>query len=146
MAIMMQAFYWDAPKHENKEHEWWNFVAERVEDLGRAQLHISLMQPVLRFPCNLLGLFRNALLPSAQTVPNTWRTTIAPCSFDNDSSQVRVAGLRDGSAPGSLTTGILAWYNAAVTHQLASALEAGYLAQLARNGHSRDICDAAQCL
>jgi len=145
MAIMMQAFYWDAPKHENKEHEWWNFVAERVEDLGRAQLHISLMQPVLRFPCNLLGLFRNALLPSAQTVPNTWRTTIAPCSFDNDSSQVRVAGLRDGSAPGSLTTGILAWYNAAVTHQLASALEAGYLAQLARNGHSRAICDAAQC-
>ena len=69
MAIMMQAFYWDAPKHENKEHEWWNFVAERVEDLGRAQLHISLMQPVLRFPCNLLGLLGNALLSSAQTVP-----------------------------------------------------------------------------
>src|SRR6202789_2834607 len=113
---------------------------------GRAQLHISLMQPVLRLPCNLLGFFRDALLSSSQTVPDTWRTTIAPCGFDNDASQVRVAGLRDASAPGSLTTGILAWYNAAVTHQLPGTVEAGYLAQLARNGHSRDIRDTAQCL
>ena len=57
-----------------------------------------------------------------------------------------VAGLRDGTASGSLTTGILAWYNTAVTHQLPSTVEAGYLAQLARNGHGRDICDTAQCL
>ena len=113
---------------------------------GRAQLHISLMQPVLRLPCNLLGLFRDALLSSAQTVPDTWRTSIAPCGFDNDASQVSVAGLRDASTPGSLTTGILAWYNAAVTHQLPSTVEAGYLAQLGRDGYSRDICDTAQCL
>ena len=54
--------------------------------------------------------------------------------------------LGDASASGSFTTRILAWYNAAVTHQLPSTVEAGYLAQLARNGHSRDVCDAAQCL
>src|ERR1700728_2054553 len=113
---------------------------------GRAQFYISLVQPVLRLPCNLFGFFRDALLSSTQSVPDTWRTTIAPCGFDNDASQVRVAGLRDASAPGSLTTGILAWYNAAVTHQLPSTVEAGYLAQLARNGHSRDIRDTAQCL
>lgn len=82
----------------------------------RAQRHISLMQPVLRLPCNLLGFLRDAHLSSSQTVPDSWRTTIAPCGFDNDASQVRVAGLRDAYAPGSLTTGILAWYNAAVTH------------------------------
>ena len=93
-----------------------------------------------------LGLFRDALLSSSQTVPDTWRTTIAPCSFDNDASQVRIAGLRKPSASGSLTAGILAWYNAAVTHQLPSTLEAGYLAQLTRNGHSRDVCETAQCL
>ena len=23
MAILMQAFYWDAPQRENKEGEWW---------------------------------------------------------------------------------------------------------------------------
>ena len=27
MAVMMQAFYWDAPAKENKHGEWWNFVA-----------------------------------------------------------------------------------------------------------------------
>jgi hypothetical protein len=59
---------------------------------------------------------------------------------------VRVAGLSDASAPGSFTTGVLAWYNAAVTHQLPGTLETGYLAQLARNGHSRDVCDTAQSL
>ena len=113
---------------------------------GCAQLDISLVQPVLRLPRNLLGLLRDALLSSSQTVPDTWRTTIAPCGFDNDASQVRVAGLGDASAPGSLTTGILAWYNAALTHQLPSTVEARYRAQLARNSYSRDVCDAAQCL
>ena len=66
---------------------------------GRAQLHISLVQPVLRLPRNLLVLFRDALLSSSQSVPNTGWATIAPCGFDNDASQVCVAGLRDASAP-----------------------------------------------
>jgi alpha-amylase len=46
MAVMMQAFYWDAPKHENKEHEWWNFVAEKVEDLGKAGINALWLPPV----------------------------------------------------------------------------------------------------
>jgi alpha-amylase len=46
MAVMMQAFYWDAPKHENKEHEWWNFVAEKVEDLGKAGFNALWLPPV----------------------------------------------------------------------------------------------------
>jgi hypothetical protein len=31
MAVMMQAFYWDAAVKENKVGEWWNFVAEKGE-------------------------------------------------------------------------------------------------------------------
>src|SRR5580658_7514213 len=46
MAVMMQAFYWDAPRHENKEHEWWNFLAEKVEDLGRAGFNALWLPPV----------------------------------------------------------------------------------------------------
>jgi len=46
MAVMMQAFYWDSPRHENKEHEWWNFVAERVEDLGKAGFNALWLPPV----------------------------------------------------------------------------------------------------
>lgn len=110
---------------------------------GRAQFSISVVQPVLRLPCNLLGLFRDARLSSAQTLPDTWRTTIAPCGFDNDASQMCVAGLRDAAESSALPTGVLTWCNAAVTHELPSTVEAGYLAQLARNGYSRDICDAA---
>ena len=29
-------FLLGSPKHDKKEHEWWNFIAEKVEDLGKA--------------------------------------------------------------------------------------------------------------
>ncbi len=43
---MMQAFYWDCPKEEGKEFEWWNFVAERVERLGKAGINALWLPPV----------------------------------------------------------------------------------------------------
>ena len=46
MSVMMQAFYWDSPKHENKEHEWWIFVAEKVEELGHAGFNALWLPPV----------------------------------------------------------------------------------------------------
>jgi hypothetical protein len=94
---------------------------------GCAQFHIPLMQPVLRLPRNLFRLFRDALLSSAQSVPDTWMPTIAPCGFDNDSSQMRVAGLSDTSASGSLAAGVFAGHSTAITHQLPSTAEAGYM-------------------
>ena len=113
---------------------------------GCTQFHIPLVKPVLRFPGNLFRLFRDALLASAQSIPDTGWATIAPCGFDDDSSQVRVSGFSDASASGSLATGIFAGNGTAITHQLPSTAKAGYLAQFGCNGHSRDICDAAQCL
>ena len=26
MGVMLQAFYWDCPGIENREHEWWSFI------------------------------------------------------------------------------------------------------------------------
>jgi hypothetical protein len=52
----------------------------------------------------------------------------------------------DASASGSLASGVFAGHSAAITHQLPSTAKAGYLAQLGRNGHSRNIRDTAQCL
>jgi hypothetical protein len=46
---------------------------------------------------------------------------IAPCRFDDDSSQVRVARFGDAPAPGSLATGVFAGHSAAITHQSPSA-------------------------
>jgi hypothetical protein len=71
---------------------------------------------------------------------------IAPCRFDDDSSQVGVAGFSDAPPSRSLATGILTGHRAAVTHQLPSTVEARHLAQLGRDGHSRDICDTPQGL
>ena len=43
---MMQAFYWDCPKTDNKEHEWWNFIAEHVEALGKSGFGALWLPPV----------------------------------------------------------------------------------------------------
>lgn len=34
MGVIMQAFYWDCPKLEEKEFEWWNFVKDKIPSLG----------------------------------------------------------------------------------------------------------------
>ncbi len=46
MAVMMQAFYWDAPQRENQEHDWWNFIADKVEALGKAGFNALWLPPV----------------------------------------------------------------------------------------------------
>lgn len=46
MAVMMQAFYWDAPKLDKQEHNWWNFVAEKVEELDKAGINALWLPPV----------------------------------------------------------------------------------------------------
>ena len=59
---------------------------------------------------------------------------------------MRVAGFGDAAAPRSLATGVFAGHSTAITHQLPSTFKAEHLAQLGRNGHSRDIGNTAQCL
>jgi alpha-amylase len=46
MSVMMQAFFWDSPKVDKQEHNWWNFVAEKVEDLGKAGFNALWLPPV----------------------------------------------------------------------------------------------------
>ncbi len=36
MGVLMQAFYWDCPKFENKEYNWWSFVQGRLPILKKA--------------------------------------------------------------------------------------------------------------
>lgn len=35
MGVIMQAFYWDCPKLENQEFQWWNFLKKKVYSLGK---------------------------------------------------------------------------------------------------------------
>ncbi len=36
MGVIMQAFYWDCPRLENKEYQWWNHVKSKVPSLSKA--------------------------------------------------------------------------------------------------------------
>src|SRR5574337_765048 len=36
MGVIMQAFYWDCPRLEGKEYQWWNYVREKVPSLKGA--------------------------------------------------------------------------------------------------------------
>src|ERR1700712_3839827 len=36
MGVLLQAFYWDCPKRDNKEFTWWNFVKEKIPGLNAA--------------------------------------------------------------------------------------------------------------
>ncbi len=45
MAVMMQAFYWDAPVKENKRGEWWNVVSEKVPQLAASGIDSLWLPP-----------------------------------------------------------------------------------------------------
>jgi len=45
MAVLMQAFYWDAPSKENKRGEWWNFIAEMVPRLAASGINNLWLPP-----------------------------------------------------------------------------------------------------
>ncbi len=46
MGVMMQAFYWDCPAHENKPHAWWAHLAEKVPELTQAGFTALWLPPV----------------------------------------------------------------------------------------------------
>ena len=53
MAVMMQAFYWDAPQAEKQEGNWWNVVAEHVEALAQSGFNALWLPPVSKASSNL---------------------------------------------------------------------------------------------
>ena len=36
MGVMLQAFYWDCPRAEDCEHEWWTFIKSRLPAIAQA--------------------------------------------------------------------------------------------------------------
>lgn len=52
MSVMLQAFYWDCPAKEKQEHNWWNFVAERVPDLAKAGFSALWLPPISKAASN----------------------------------------------------------------------------------------------
>src|SRR5438034_11163819 len=36
MGVMLQTFYWDCPKAESREHQWWVFLKSKLPTIARA--------------------------------------------------------------------------------------------------------------
>lgn len=54
MGVMLQAFYWDCPRIENKEFKWWQYVREQIPALVRVGF-TSLWLPPVHKAANLGG-------------------------------------------------------------------------------------------
>jgi hypothetical protein len=46
MSVMLQAFYWDCPAKEKQEYNWWNFVADHVEELSKSGFNALWLPPI----------------------------------------------------------------------------------------------------
>ena len=55
MAVMMQAFYWDAPILEKQEGNWWNLIAERVEALSKSRFNALWLPALFAFIGSIIG-------------------------------------------------------------------------------------------
>lgn len=55
MGVIMQAFYWDCPRLEDKEFEWWNFLKEKVGALSEVGFTAVWLPPACK-AANLDGM------------------------------------------------------------------------------------------
>ena len=42
MGVMMQAFFWDCPRVDNKEFQWWNTCARASPCAGKSRVHVAV--------------------------------------------------------------------------------------------------------
>jgi len=54
MGVMMQAFYWDCPREDGREFEWWNYIRGKIPSLAKVGF-TSLWLPPVHKAANLAG-------------------------------------------------------------------------------------------
>jgi len=54
MGVMLQTFYWDCPREEHKEFQWWNLIRSKLPELAEAGF-TSLWLPPAHKAANLAG-------------------------------------------------------------------------------------------
>jgi alpha-amylase len=54
MGVMLQAFYWDCPKEEQKEFQWWNFVRGKIPALAKTGFTCLWLPPAHK-AANIFG-------------------------------------------------------------------------------------------
>ena len=48
MGVIMQAFYWDCPKAENQEYQWWLFLKQNIKALSDAGFTALWLPPACK--------------------------------------------------------------------------------------------------
>ena len=81
MGVMLQAFYWDCPQAENREHQWWTFVKSQIA---------SRLRKLVSLHCGFRPQTR-------QRAGNRWATTHT--IITTSASLIRKAVCRRGSVP-----------------------------------------------
>jgi alpha-amylase len=54
MGVMLQTFYWDCPREDNKEFQWWNYIRREIPGLAKVGF-TSLWLPPIHKAANLGG-------------------------------------------------------------------------------------------
>jgi alpha-amylase len=54
MGVMMQSFYWDCPREEGRDFQWWNYVRSNIPSLAKTGF-TSLWLPPIHKAANLSG-------------------------------------------------------------------------------------------
>jgi alpha-amylase len=54
MGVMLQAFYWDCPRAEDKEFQWWNTIRQEIPALAKTGFTALWLPPVHK-AANLMG-------------------------------------------------------------------------------------------
>jgi len=40
MGVMLQTFFWDCPRVDNKEFQWWETICEQISSLIKVEHHL----------------------------------------------------------------------------------------------------------
>ena len=54
MSVIMQVFYWDCPRLEGKEYQWWNYLKSEIPSLKAAGFTALWLPPASK-AANLSG-------------------------------------------------------------------------------------------
>ena len=78
MGVMLQAFYWDCPQAENREHQWWSFIKSKFPAIANAGF-TALWLP----PANKAASWKS--MATIHTIPMTSASSIKKVAGRPDS-------------------------------------------------------------
>src|SRR5579862_287495 len=137
--------------YSNRPDESQQFAANGSYDLGfvfvlGSQFFVASAETPLSFPGDGLGFFVQPLLPLGQPTSDPGFMLVGPSGFQDDSSEMRIAGFGNVSSLDAVAAGVLARDQTAIAHQLPWIRKAGQTPNFGYYRYGDDLSHPAQCL